>query len=601
MDGFVIFVVVMANGCVILARALMRLTVGREVEELSQTYEYGAAARRGCSAPAHAEASLGVPFTEQPTEFAQLRIDVALSRLKAGAPSCDFAQSFKSLGPGAPSLSSAGPGRSMKQSGVGNKLAIARIAGNLADFVRPLCASRGGRRRLLAAAGLLHLTMAVGLFVVGRAQVAPGFIDRDGIISSFAFDSYEYQRGAARLTEVLRQEGLAAWAAEQEPLHVKLISLQFALLRPLFGHSALSAEPLNLFCYLAVVWLTFGIGREVGGEREGVLAAAVVALWPTLLLHSLQLLKDPLFIAGALALVLCVTTWLTRTYSPARGLATGALTAVAVSLLLLIRVNFVAIIFALALLGFALLVVRQLAEGRALYWNMASPLLILAGGALLLFFQAGHAVEKFKQHPSDAGGRVKESSDAKILIPTEVFYLPRTIKGPPVTAAGRTRAAADRAAFRIGTARSKFAATYSDSGSLIDQDVKFRDLGDLLSYVPRAFQIGLWSPFPNTWGAAGGRVGSAGKLLSGAETLLIYVCELLAIVAVLRAPRRLAAWLLLSITVFGVTMLGLVVPNVGALYRFRYTFWVLLIILGAIGLGHVISSSLRRLRTRSAT
>jgi hypothetical protein len=432
--------------------------------------------------------------------------------------------------------------------------------------------------------------LAVGLFLAGRGQVAPGLIDRDGIMPSFAFDSYEYQRGAARLAEVLRQNGIAAWAAEQEPPHVKLISLQFALLGPLFGHGTLSAEPLNLFCYLAVVWLTLAIGREIGGERAGTLAAVVVALWPTLLLHTLQLLKDPLFIAGALALVLCVTTWLTRDYGPARGLATGALTAGAVSLLLLIRFNFAAIIFALALFGLTLLVIRRLAEGRPLYWNMASPLLILAGGALLLSFQAGWAVEKFKQYPSNQGGRLKASADDKTRIPTAVYYLPRIMGGPPETAVARVRAAADRAAFRLGVTRSKFAGSYSHSGSLIDQDVSFRDLGGLLLYLPRAFQIGFWSPFPNTWAAAGGRVGSAGRLLSGAETLLIYACQLLAVVAVLCAPRRLAAWLLLSITVFGVTGLGLVVPNVGALYRFRYTFWVLLIILGAKGLERVISS-----------
>jgi hypothetical protein len=38
------------------------------------------------------------------------------------------------------------------------------------------------------------------------------------------------------------------------------------------------------------------------------LAAALVALWPTFLLHTLQFLKDPLFIAGALAVVALVLT-----------------------------------------------------------------------------------------------------------------------------------------------------------------------------------------------------------------------------------------------------------------------------------------------------
>jgi hypothetical protein len=89
-------------------------------------------------------------------------------------------------------------------------------------------------------------------------------------------------------------------------------------------------------------------------------------------------------------------------------------------------------------------------------------------------------------------------------------------------------------------------------------------------------------------------VGSAGKLLSGAETLVMYGFGLLALVAVLRPPRRLAAWLLLSITAFGVTALGLVIPNVGALYRFRYTFWVLLIILGAKGFESVLAWAVRR-------
>jgi len=71
----------------------------------------------------------------------------------------------------------------------------------------------------------------------------------------------------------------------------------------------------------------------------------------------------------------------------------------------------------------------------------------------------------------------------------------------------------------------------------------------------------------------------------------MYLFELLALVAVLRPPRRLAAWLLLCISAVGVTLLALVVPNVGALYRFRYTFWVLLIVLGTKGFEALLKSS----------
>jgi 4-amino-4-deoxy-L-arabinose transferase-like glycosyltransferase len=476
------------------------------------------------------------------------------------------------------------------------------VTESLAFFGRRFAAFPSDGRRLLTAAALLHVALAVGLFWAGRARVAPGLIDRDGIMGSFASDSYKYQKEAGGLAEALGQGDIAAWAGASAPLHVRLISLLFALLGPLFGHSPLSAEPLHLLCYVAVVGLTLALGREVGGERAGALAAGVVALWPTFLLHTLQLLKDTLFVAAALALVLCVTTWLTRTYGPRGAVATGAITAVAVSLLLLVRSNFAVVIFAVALFGLVLLVVRQLVEGRPLYWNMACPLPTLAAGALLLAFHATGDLQKFKHYPPDQGGQPKAVAGTGVQVPTVVSYLPRarSEEGKPQTYAGRLYAAADRAALRVGSVRDRFSAIYPESGSSVDSDVSFRDLRGLLLYLPRAFEIGCWAPFPETWVAAGRRVGSAGKLLSGAETLVMYVFELLALVAVLRPPRRLAAWLLLSITAFGVTLLGLVVPNVGALYRFRYTFWVLLIILGAKGFEAVRASSGRRPPARLA-
>lgn len=477
-------------------------------------------------------------------------------------------------------------------------------AGMTRVFGRRLSAFSFGGRRLLAAAAVLHVALALGLHCAGRAQLVPALVDRDGIMGSFAFDSYEYQRGATGLAEVLRRDGVAAWAAERGPVHVRLISLQFALLGPLSGYGTLSAEPFNLLCYLAVVGLALLLGREVGGRRAGLLAAGAVALWPTFLLHTLQLLKDPLFIAGALALVLCVTTWLTRDYGRASAAAAGALMGVTILLLLLIRFQFAVVIVALALLGFALLVVRQMRERRTLLWNMASPLLVLTAGALLLLLHSlgTPPVQRFKHYPSNGDGPPKLAVSAGERVPTVVTYLPRASgeEGTTPSYAARLRAAGDRAAHRVGSVRYRFSAVYSEAGSGIDRDVRFDGLASLLLYLPRAFVIGCCAPFPDTWMAAGRRVGSAGKLLSGVETLVMYVFAVLALVAVLRPPRRLAAWLLLLITAFGVTALGLVVPNVGALYRFRYTFWVLLIILAAKGFESALTSAGRRMREASS-
>ena len=439
-------------------------------------------------------------------------------------------------------------------------------------------------RRLVAAAVLLHVVFAAGLFFAGRARIVPALLDRDGIMESFASDSYEYRREAVRLEAVLKEDGLRAWAASPGRAHVKLLSLQFAFFGRLFGHSILSAEPFNLFCYVAILTLVLLLGREVGGRRVGLLAASVVALWPTFLLHTTQFLKDPLFIAASLALILIVTTWLTRTYSSMRAFVMGALLAVTAGLLLLIRVKFAGFIFAVACFGFALLVVRQWRERRLIYWNMICPVSILSLGALVAFYPST-VHRKQKRYPSDQSGLSKSAAVAGEQLRGIISYPPsgslpvKMSRNSPQ----RLSRAAEKIAFRIGSARYDFNVSYPESGSSIDRGVELRNFKDVIAYLPRAFTVGFWSPFPATWMSAGKQVGRAGRLLSGAETLFIYLCQLLALVALWRAPRSLANWLLVSIAAFGMIALGLIVSNVGTLYRFRYLFWIMLIILAAKG------------------
>lgn len=474
---------------------------------------------------------------------------------------------------------------------------IGSLNARLASFRQRLSAFSSSNRRLMIAAALLHITLAVAIFCAGRAQIAPSLIDHDAIMPSFAFDSYEYQKEAVHLTQVLKQDGARAWAAKHEPFHVKLLSIQFALLGPLFGYSTLSAEPLNLFCYLTILALVFALGREVSGRRVGLLCATVVAFWPTFLLHTLQFLKDPLFIAGALAFILCLTTWLTRTYNRRLAISLGMVMVIIILLLLLIRFNFGLFIFALVLFGFVLLIIRQILERRLLYWNMLCPILALVITGLLIPIYMGQSKQKFKKYPSEQGGQRKEVATVGMeQVSGIIFYQPeeRLRKGVFHTFAERLCLAADEAARRVSFARTRFAASYSEGGSGLDSNVEFKDFKDLVSYLPRALEIGLWAPFPNMWMAAGRRVGNAGRLLSGTETLIIYLCELMALFAILRAPRDMALWLLLSITTFGVTTLALVVTNIGTLYRFRYTFSILLIVLGMKGLEVLIALAQRR-------
>src|SRR5215216_47889 len=332
--------------------------------------------------------------------------------------------------------------------------------------------------RLIAGAAVLHLILATALFVAGRAGVAPSLIDRDGIMGSFAFDSYDYQRGAIETAQLLRSGNVAGWATAAQPLHVKIIAVPFALLSPLFGYSTLSAEPYNLACYLAIVALVFALGRELGGHRTGLLAAAIVGLWPTFVLHTLQLLKDPIFVMAALAFLLCAIKLLNRTYSQTASAGVSLVATLLVLLLVLVRFSVVLLMIAGALLILALLIWRQVRERRLLFWNMAPAIAILLTGLLMLTLHARPTIQRSKIYSSDAAGPLKNAADPARQVPTLVRW---------ILTLDWDRSNPDRAAKfarRISSIRSRFAAAYSDSGSLVDANVEFKMPGDLLNYLP---------------------------------------------------------------------------------------------------------------------
>lgn len=229
--------------------------------------------------------------------------------------------------------------------------------------------------RLLLAAAVFHAAVAGAVFCLGRYGLLPGTFNRDGIAVSFAPDCLKFQAAAVRLSEALARGDFAAWAVAREPFHVKPYSICFALFG---GSNVLSAEPLNVLYYLAILVLVFELGREAFGRRVGLLAAAAVALWPSLLLHTTQLLRDQLFIIEMLTYVLILQRWLTRSHSWPGALLWGTAGGLTAALVWLARDNLAAIMLAAALLGAGLLVARQLLERRARPAALAGMALMLA-------------------------------------------------------------------------------------------------------------------------------------------------------------------------------------------------------------------------------
>jgi CHASE2 domain-containing sensor protein len=95
--------------------------------------------------------------------------------------------------------------------------------------------------------------------------------------------------------------------------------------------------------------------------------------------------------------------------------------------------------------------------------------------------------------------------------------------------------------------------------------------------------IGSFAPFPYMW-IESGSFGRASRLASGFETLVMYAGYLVAGLCVWRERRNLKMWLVFLVATIGMLALGLVVVNAGALFRIRYVFWMMVIVLAARGL-----------------
>jgi 4-amino-4-deoxy-L-arabinose transferase-like glycosyltransferase len=432
--------------------------------------------------------------------------------------------------------------------------------------------------RYLIIAGALHVALTTAIFTSGRFRILPNTFDQNGVGLTFAIDGTSYQQVASDLATVWQTNGFGAWLKTKAPFHSRLHSLSFFTFGRLLGHNILGAEPLNLFYYLAILTLIYFLGRAVFSARTGFVAATIVALWPSFLFHSTQLIRDPLSISCFLALLLVLTLLLKRSFTWRASVVLGIGAALLVTIFWLTRGNMWNAVLVTIAIAFVMLIGRMIRARTFMPGNALVMVLILAAALLV---------------PT----RLESTSLPGVRPPTTPLAIPSATQGAP------REGVWTRAIKQIGERRAGFR-FYKSYASNIDTGVQLRSAGDILRFVPRAFVIGFCAPFPNMWVQAG-NFGRAGRLVSGLETLAMYVLYLAVAVCLWQERRNLRMWLLFLVATIGMLALGLVVVNAGALYRIRYVFWMMLIVIAAEGIARlayltVFRTSLTKSRTSSS-
>jgi len=413
------------------------------------------------------------------------------------------------------------------------------------------------RWRYILLAAVIHIILAITIFLTGHFQVLPSTFDQNGISLTFAIDGKTYQQVATDLAGELQRNGVDAWLNAKAPLHSRLHSISFAIFGRILGHNILAAEPVNLVYYLAILICVYFIGREVFDAQTGFIAATIVALWPSFLVYSTQLLRDPLSIVCLLGLMLVLVLLQSRAFSWLTGIAVGIAGALLATLFWIARGNMWNVVLVAITITLVLFVVRMVREKRFIAGNAIVMLMIIATALL---------VPPRFESTTLPGVRPPLTP---LAIPTA--SQPAAREGVWTTAIKQI--SARRAGFRF----------YQVRASDIDREVQFSNTSEIVRFIPRALVIGFFAPFPRMWIEAGS-FGYATRFLSGLETLAMYFLYLAAGLCVWRERRNPKMWLLFLVAAIGMLALGLVVVNAGALFRLRYVFWIMLVVLATKGL-----------------
>jgi hypothetical protein len=123
--------------------------------------------------------------------------------------------------------------------------------------------------------------------------------------------------------------------------------------------------------------------------------------------------------------------------------------------------------------------------------------------------------------------------------------------------------------------------------AFVDGDIFLASGSDVLKYLPRSMQIGVLAPWPNYWWLSI-QYDSPFYLVSSLEAAVLYI-GLLALIFFMGKTK---SWSLMStvyLALVVMTAYGITTPFLGALYRYRYPWWIMLLCLGVASILFIVA------------
>ncbi|MBF0361090.1 MAG: hypothetical protein HQK49_08770 [Oligoflexia bacterium] len=117
----------------------------------------------------------------------------------------------------------------------------------------------------------------------------------------------------------------------------------------------------------------------------------------------------------------------------------------------------------------------------------------------------------------------------------------------------------------------------------IDADVRFKTIGDIINYIPRASLLAFTAPFPSILLEQGSsKLMNLSRRMVFFEMIFIYVFLLMVPYVLWKHKANAQMWLIICFCFTIMLSYTLIVTNIGTLHRFRYPF---IMIISGLGVG----------------